>query len=106
MRQGDFNIIQAEIVRSEDYGLTAPARSAIRHGLIDKAIIAADEEVWRDVGEALIRAAEIDDLIPRLSDRFVDMCPDEVFATFAPDSAASRFMGWRCKTQRTNSLRK
>jgi len=93
-------MLELLIIRSEDYGLPGVVRTGVRHDMIDVAIRQDRKEVWKVVGEALIRAAEQDDLVPRLSDRFVDSCPDVVFAAFDHFNAACRFAGWRKRTIR------
>jgi hypothetical protein len=95
--------IQNEIRRSEDGTLSGVLRSGIRHSLIDTAHRMQDSEAWTDIGNALIRAAETDDLSPQVSDHFVRACPDAIFAGFALDNAACRFTRWRLKTRTAHS---
>lgn len=89
------DLLQAMIARSEDYRLPGTVRSGVRHDMLDLAMQTNDEEIWKLLGDAFVRAAEADDLVPRLSDRFVDNCPDIVFETFHRYCAATRFTGWK-----------
>ena len=103
-KNGQQEMIASMIQRSENYETPDKVRTAIRHDMVDIAIKQADDRIWVDVGEALIRAAEQDDLVPRVSDRFVEACPDTVFEGFHIENAACRFVAWRRKTLQAHGL--
>jgi hypothetical protein len=98
-----MTLLGIETARSEDYDLPDNVRSAIRYTMIEIAQQSSSEEDWIAVGEALIRAAERDDLSVQVSDRFVMHCPDDAFAALPTrNAAAARFTKWR---MRANSFR-
>lgn len=99
MGQGVQNSIYNLIQSSENYRLSFGERSSYRHRAIEYAERTGVHEDWVDVGEALIRAAEINDLTPQVSDHFVRDCPDEVFASLPRESAACKFYKWRKKSE-------
>jgi len=90
--------------RSEDYTALGVVRSAVRHDLMDKAAMTADMQMWRDIGETLVRACDRDDLTPQVSDHFVRDCPTEVFKDFATTSPCDRFVKWQKRAKRLSRL--
>jgi hypothetical protein len=97
--ESSFNVV---IERSENRSNSASARSGARHDFIRLAESLNDELHWLKAGLALIRAAEWDDLTPQVSDQFVEVCPDSIFAQLPSDSRAMRFVGWRKRIQQAH----
>jgi hypothetical protein len=96
-----YDYFDRQIARSENYELGPVTLSAIRHDLIDAAIKLQDDDLWLDLGRALVRACDMKDLTTKVSDRFVDNCPDVVFETLGRTvSPYFRFAGWRKRTER------
>lgn len=102
MGSGHESTFDSTVKKSENYQASGSARSGARHDFIRLAEILNDESHWLKAGLALIRAAEVDDLTPQVSDHFIDVCPDSIFAQLPVKSAAMRFTGWRKCIQRTH----
>lgn len=84
-----------EINQSEDYDEPERVRSGIRHRLMDEAEQTGNEDLWLNIGQALVRAHGYDDLTTQVSDHFVRACPDSVFRKVALESPGTRFDRWR-----------
>lgn len=91
----DEDRFYAEVSRSDNFSLSPQIRSRARHEFIDLAEKLSVLDMWVEAGQALIRAAEGNDLSAQVSDHFVRVCPDEAFEQFPYHSAAMRFTGWR-----------
>jgi hypothetical protein len=86
---------QRRIDRSENYTLEARKRSAERHDLMDIAQSTQDNALWLQIGLALGRACDHDDLTPQVSDHFVEHCPDAVFLQVKHVIPREKFKYWR-----------
>jgi hypothetical protein len=100
---GDRN--QSRFVRSENYNLSAKSRSAERHELMDIAKITNDDDLWLQIGLALGRACERDDLAPEVSDHFVRDCPHSIFVQVAGEIPRAKFKNWRKRMEALNIAR-
>lgn len=79
---------------SENYRLSGPQRTRYRFLMIEECCRSGHTEDWLVTGEALVRACDIDDLTPQVSDRFIEHCPVEVFRQVMDGSPSQRFCSW------------
>ena len=84
-----------ELERARDFTLHYKKRAAIWHGLMDVAEATEDDELWNEIGEIIIIAFNRDDVSAKISDHFVDKCPDEIFRKYAMQGPHDRFVAWR-----------
>lgn len=91
--------IENELERARDTTLNYKARSAIWHGLMDVAELWQDDALWNEIGEIIILAFSRDDVSAKISDHFVEKCPDVVFRKYALQGPHDRYVRWRQRTQ-------